>query len=75
MEKGLFISHRHGRRSRLFHRHLTLGALGYAYWIRGEKRKTYELGKSLLDYGEKLSNVRSMVFRPLDLRVQPFDRR
>ncbi len=39
----------------------SLGGMGHAYWIAGERRKALEAGKALLDYGQRHSNTRSMV--------------
>jgi tetratricopeptide (TPR) repeat protein len=39
----------------------SLGGLGFTYYQRGEARKAFETGKALLDYGERHSNIRSMV--------------
>ena len=39
----------------------SLGGLGYTYSHSGEARKTLEAGKALLDYGERHSNIRSLV--------------
>jgi class 3 adenylate cyclase/tetratricopeptide (TPR) repeat protein len=39
----------------------SLGGLGYAYWHRGERKKGLEVGKTILDYGQGHSNIRSMV--------------
>jgi len=39
----------------------SLSGLGYVYWQRGETRKALAAGKALLDYGERHSNVRSLV--------------
>jgi tetratricopeptide (TPR) repeat protein len=38
----------------------SLGGLGFVYYCKGEKRKALEAGKTILDYGERLSNIRSM---------------
>lgn len=38
-----------------------LGGLGYLYWNTGEARKALEAGRLLLDYGQKHSNIRSLV--------------
>jgi tetratricopeptide (TPR) repeat protein len=38
----------------------SLAGLGYAYWISGEAKKTLEAGKTLLAYGERHSNIRSL---------------
>jgi class 3 adenylate cyclase/tetratricopeptide (TPR) repeat protein len=39
----------------------SLGGIGYTYSHSGETRKTLEAGKALLDYGERHSNIRSLV--------------
>jgi tetratricopeptide (TPR) repeat protein len=39
----------------------SLGGIGFAYFLNGETKKTLEAGKTLLDYGEIHSNIRSMV--------------
>jgi tetratricopeptide (TPR) repeat protein len=39
----------------------SLGGLGQTYYHSGETRKALEAGKALLDYGEKHSNIRSLV--------------
>jgi tetratricopeptide (TPR) repeat protein len=39
----------------------SLGGLGSAYWHRGDKKKALEVGRLLLDYGQKHSNIRSLV--------------
>ncbi len=39
----------------------SLGGMGYAYWLRGEKKRALEVGKAILDYGQRHSNIRSMV--------------
>ncbi len=39
----------------------SLGGLAYVYFYRGERRKAYEAGKTLVEFGRKHSNVRSMV--------------
>jgi tetratricopeptide (TPR) repeat protein len=39
----------------------SLGGLGWAYWVKGERKKVFEAGKSLLEYGQRQSNIRSMV--------------
>jgi len=45
----------------------SLSGLGYVYWQSGETRKTLEAGKALLDYGEKHSNIRSLVMGHLTM--------
>jgi predicted ATPase len=37
-----------------------LGGFAYAHWMRGDVRKTAELGQALLDYGRKHSDLRSI---------------
>jgi class 3 adenylate cyclase/tetratricopeptide (TPR) repeat protein len=39
----------------------SLGGLAFAHWYRGEKKKVFEAGRNLLEYGEKYSNIRSLV--------------
>jgi len=39
----------------------SLGGMGHAYWYKGERKKTFEAGKALLEFGHKHSNIRSMV--------------
>jgi tetratricopeptide (TPR) repeat protein len=39
----------------------SLAGMGHAYWYKGERRKTLEAGKALLEFGHKHSNIRSMV--------------
>jgi len=39
----------------------SLGGLAYAYWHSGEAKKTLEAGRAILDYGERHSNIRSLV--------------
>ncbi len=62
---------RHGERaleigmsidSAMYPYHLTLGAMGYVYWVRGESKKAAQMGQALLEYGQKHSSTRSMVF-------------
>jgi len=45
----------------------SLAGLGYAYYQRGETKKTLEAGKALLDYGERHSNIRSLVMGHLGI--------
>jgi class 3 adenylate cyclase/tetratricopeptide (TPR) repeat protein len=40
---------------------LCVAGLGQAYWYRGETKKTFEIGKTLLQRSEKISNVRGVV--------------
>jgi len=39
----------------------SLGGLGSVYYQSGETIKAFEVGKALLDYGERHSNIRSLV--------------
>jgi tetratricopeptide (TPR) repeat protein len=39
----------------------SLGGVGYTYYHSGETKKAFEAGKALLDYGERHSNIRSLV--------------
>ncbi|NIQ40093.1 MAG: AAA family ATPase [Proteobacteria bacterium] len=38
----------------------SLAGMGHTYWYRGEKTKLLEAAKTLLDYGRRHSNVRSL---------------
>jgi len=38
----------------------SLGGLGFTYWYRGERKKTLETGKALVEFGQKYSNIRSL---------------
>ncbi len=38
-----------------------LGAIGYASFYKGDKKRTLESGTELLDYGQRHSNIRCMV--------------
>jgi tetratricopeptide (TPR) repeat protein len=40
----------------------SLGALCFIYWMKGDTKKVFKGAKLLLEYGEKKSNSRSMVF-------------
>ena len=39
----------------------SLAGLGYAYWHRGEKEKTFEIGETLLNFGQRHNDNRSRV--------------
>ena len=39
----------------------SLGALGFSYYHKGEGKKVIEVGRTLLDYGQRHSNPRAMV--------------
>ncbi len=38
----------------------SLTGLGFAYAMRGDKKKAVEIGNTLIDYGKKYSNIRSL---------------
>ena len=38
----------------------SLAGMGHTYWFRGECKKVSEIGKTLLDYGRRHSNIRSL---------------
>jgi tetratricopeptide (TPR) repeat protein len=38
----------------------SLGGLGYAYYHRGDRKKAFEAGKSILEYGQSHHNVRGL---------------
>jgi len=37
----------------------SIGGLGFAYYFKGEKKKAFESGKKLVEFGQKYSNIRS----------------
>jgi predicted ATPase/class 3 adenylate cyclase len=39
----------------------SLGGMGYTYYHKGDSKKAAEAGRSILDYGQRHSNIRSMV--------------
>jgi len=39
----------------------SLSGMGQTYWHRGESKNALKVGKALLDYGQKHSNIRSLV--------------
>jgi len=38
----------------------SLAGMAHTYWFKGESRKISEIGKTLLDYGRRHSNIRSL---------------
>jgi class 3 adenylate cyclase/tetratricopeptide (TPR) repeat protein len=38
----------------------SLSGMGWVYWPMGERKKCFEAGKALLEYGRKHSNIRSL---------------
>jgi tetratricopeptide (TPR) repeat protein len=38
----------------------SLSGMGWVYWPMGERKKCFEAGKALLEYGKKHSNIRSL---------------
>ncbi len=45
----------------------SLGGIGFASYHKGEKKRAMEAGKVLLDYGQRHSNIRSMVMGHLGI--------
>jgi class 3 adenylate cyclase/tetratricopeptide (TPR) repeat protein len=39
----------------------SLGGMGYTYYHKGDSKKAAEAGEAILDYGQRHSNIRSMV--------------
>jgi tetratricopeptide (TPR) repeat protein len=39
----------------------SLGGIGYTYYHKGDRKRAAEVGKAILDYGQRHSNIRSMV--------------
>lgn len=44
-----------------FLEYISLGAQGYVHWARGERWKTYDVGRKLMAFGQRQSNTRSVV--------------
>jgi tetratricopeptide (TPR) repeat protein len=66
LEEGLVFGQRAQEISRSFESDpylyfKSLGGIGYVYYQRGETKKALETGKAILDYGERHSNIRSLV--------------
>ncbi|MFC1882428.1 AAA family ATPase [Thermodesulfobacteriota bacterium] len=38
----------------------SLGAIGMSYWNLGDSKQLFEIGKSLIEYGQKHANIRSL---------------
>ncbi|UCD79365.1 MAG: hypothetical protein JSW26_28870, partial [Desulfobacterales bacterium] len=38
----------------------SLGGMGYTYWLRGERKKVFEIGKAMVEFGQRYSNIRSI---------------
>jgi tetratricopeptide (TPR) repeat protein len=47
----------------------SLGGMGFNYFFMGETKKSFELGKTLLDYGNRHSNVRSLVVGHISMGI------
>jgi tetratricopeptide (TPR) repeat protein len=45
----------------------SLAGIGFVYYQSGETKKALEAGKALLDYGERYSNIRSLVLGHADM--------
>jgi class 3 adenylate cyclase/tetratricopeptide (TPR) repeat protein len=39
-----------------------LGAQGFTHWYKGDKKKTFEIGKKMENFGERHANLRSLCF-------------
>ncbi|NIS68718.1 MAG: AAA family ATPase, partial [Proteobacteria bacterium] len=39
----------------------SLGGMGHAYWFKGERKKAFEAGQAMLEFGHRQSNIRSTV--------------
>jgi tetratricopeptide (TPR) repeat protein len=67
VEEGIGFGKRAQEISRLFESdqilfRFSMGGMGLAYYFRGDSKKVDEVGKILLDYGQKQSDIRSTVF-------------
>jgi class 3 adenylate cyclase/tetratricopeptide (TPR) repeat protein len=38
----------------------SLSGIAHTYWYKGDSKKNFEIGRTLLDYGKKHSNIRSL---------------
>jgi class 3 adenylate cyclase/tetratricopeptide (TPR) repeat protein len=38
----------------------SLAGIAHTYWYKGESKKNFEIGRTLLDYGKRHSNIRSL---------------
>jgi len=45
----------------------SLGAIGMSYWNLGDSKQLFEIGKSLIEYGQKQANIRSQTMGHLML--------
>jgi class 3 adenylate cyclase/tetratricopeptide (TPR) repeat protein len=50
----------------------SLAGIGQAHWVRGERKKALAAGKALLDYGNRNSNIRSLVMGHLVIGLSHF---
>jgi tetratricopeptide (TPR) repeat protein len=50
----------------------TLGAQGFAYWMKGDRKKTFETGKEMENFGERHANLRSLSFGRIVLGCSVF---
>lgn len=66
LDEGIYCGNRAKEISNSFERDQYLNfksraMLGYVYFFQGDSEKTYEAGKTVLDYGRRHSNIRSQV--------------
>jgi len=47
----------------------SLGAMGHSYFFAGDTQKNFELGNTLLEYGNRHSNVRSLVVGHINMGI------
>jgi len=47
----------------------SLAGLGIAYWSKGESKKTFEIGRKLVEYGQQYSNIRSQTLGNMALAL------
>ena len=38
----------------------SIGGMGYACWLKGERKKVFEIGKAMVEFGQRHSNIRSI---------------
>jgi len=67
IEEGIGYGERARKLCRLFESdqklfRFSMGGMGLAYYFRGDSKKVREVGRIILDYGERHSDIRSAVF-------------
>ena len=77
VEEGIVFGKRAQEISRLFESdqklfRFSMGGMGLAYYFRGDSKRICEVGKILLEYGQRQSDIRSTVFGHLFVGIGHF---